>query len=879
VSEGTASGRAVAGVVDRPRLNRLLDARSPSLCVLRGASGAGKTTLLRDWVAARTGDEPLVWLSVTRPVTSRHAFWILVAEAAKRNGDISQTATAALVERIAASADPVESAIDFLRDVGPVTLVFDAYEQLGAVAEDVDADLLRLTDELPAVRVIVATRGSTRLAADPLLIRDRVRLIDDRQLALTIEETAELLRVHLDRDDLDLARSAVAATSGYALGVRALILALASRAAVPAEDSGEWRELVATDLRSLLPDEAAARFVGLTSVPPYFDRELAVRISGRTDVTDLLATLERQGFGRWIPYARDHPVFQYVDSIRDAFAGQLRRNDRAGYRRGAAAAARWLFEYGDYEPAFALAVQAEDYELASRIYVDVLRVHPESYTTDRLLRQLAALPRRVLAAHPVLAFALGLARMANPLARTTAPEAFRLAAVRHPDSEILGRGLDRFVLDSVRAVSLRLIGRFADSGRRSLEAIEELNESVVEAGSTLDGASAEFIAMILRQLSYSLLQGGRYPEALTTMAQSATTTRMASTRNYALAYLAGAYGFLGEPRAAQKVVAEIDPQGWPRNHERSYLNTMRLVGEGFARLDDHDFEGALELARTAFSYSELAEFWPFVTSVSVHARLGLGEPLSEARRVEALLSAPFAPPGAGDNPATRSLLNLLAISWLAAGRPAKAQRILAGQRLRHAEVVPARLLQLILADGHAQAAERLPRWISLPTHTPRSKAATLLLGAAAVVGTNERLALTLARDSYDHHLTYGVGAHLVFLPGQARQELTELARRHQDEPLAAYLAVDLPDAIATADESSLLATMTRRERIVLAALVRHGSRAEIAQALTVSPNTVKTQLRSIYRKLGVTTREAALQVAAEHDLLEPSLDLPVPRRP
>ena len=41
----------------------------------------------------------------------------------------------------------------------------------------------------------------------------------------------------------------------------------------------------------------------------------------------------------------------------------------------------------------------------------------------------------------------------------------------------------------------------------------------------------------------------------------------------------------------------------------------------------------------------------------------------------------------------------------------------------------------------------------------------------------------------------------------------------------------------------------------------------IARELYVSLNTVKTHIRSIYRKLGVSSREAALERARERNLL------------
>jgi DNA-binding CsgD family transcriptional regulator len=52
--------------------------------------------------------------------------------------------------------------------------------------------------------------------------------------------------------------------------------------------------------------------------------------------------------------------------------------------------------------------------------------------------------------------------------------------------------------------------------------------------------------------------------------------------------------------------------------------------------------------------------------------------------------------------------------------------------------------------------------------------------------------------------------------------------------------------------------LTRREREILAALAEDPSVQELANALHVSPNTVKTHIRGLYRKLGAHNRDEAL---------------------
>lgn len=63
--------------------------------------------------------------------------------------------------------------------------------------------------------------------------------------------------------------------------------------------------------------------------------------------------------------------------------------------------------------------------------------------------------------------------------------------------------------------------------------------------------------------------------------------------------------------------------------------------------------------------------------------------------------------------------------------------------------------------------------------------------------------------------------------------------------------------------------LTISERRVLNAIPVYGTTALIADAFHVSPNTVKTQLKSLYRKLDCATREEAIKVAARLHLLDP----------
>jgi LuxR family maltose regulon positive regulatory protein len=64
-----------------------------------------------------------------------------------------------------------------------------------------------------------------------------------------------------------------------------------------------------------------------------------------------------------------------------------------------------------------------------------------------------------------------------------------------------------------------------------------------------------------------------------------------------------------------------------------------------------------------------------------------------------------------------------------------------------------------------------------------------------------------------------------------------------------------------------MVSLTSRERAVLRRLAAGHTMPEIARAEFVSVNTIKTQVRAIYRKLEVAGRDAAIRRARDHGLL------------
>jgi ATP/maltotriose-dependent transcriptional regulator MalT len=85
---------------------------------------------------------------------------------------------------------------------------------------------------------------------------------------------------------------------------------------------------------------------------------------------------------------------------------------------------------------------------------------------------------------------------------------------------------------------------------------------------------------------------------------------------------------------------------------------------------------------------------------------------------------------------------------------------------------------------------------------------------------------------------------------------------------AMALAHATVDDLATRASASAVG-LTARERQVLSLIADGSHDAEVAERLQLSRRTVQAHLRSVYTKLDVTTRTAAVHRARELDLIRP----------
>ena len=201
----------------------------------------------------------------------------------------------------------------------------------------------------------------------------------------------------------------------------------------------------------------------------------------------------------------------------------------------------------------------------------------------------------------------------------------------------------------------------------------------------------------------------------------------------------------------------------------------------------------------------------------------------------------------------------LARDDLAAVRAPGAEAIELASQERHAEYPHAAGAHAGLAQArsrrgdHAAAREDADRAVDLARrgHSGPETAHTLLSRAEVALAAGDRDQARRDADEARAMLDGAIGNH------NLHRMLTLV-----EEQLGGGAATAVPAAGGD---------LTDRELAVLRRLTGDGSAREIAADLYVSHNTVKTQMRAIYRKLGVATREDAVARARERGLLPRSL--------
>ena len=858
----------------RRRLTEHLDqALGTPLTMVNGSAGAGKTLLVADWAAGL--GQPVAWFTNEAEDQGCGVFWAYVLQALRAAGvplpaGIGCPGDAGRVEHtlLARLADELNG------QVRPAVLVLDEFDRVTApqIAEQLEFVLHHAG---PGLRLILVTR------TEPLLPLHRYRAaaamteIRDAELAFTTDEAAALLERHGLRLSAEATRALVERTRGWAAGLRLCAMAAQQRPDPETylADFEAGRSTIADFLLAEVLKRQPARTQDLllgVSVMERFCPELAEALTGTGGVEPELAGLHTQNaFVEDLGHSwyRLHPLFGEI--LRTHLRVRSPGLEPELHRR----AARWLRASGSLPEALAHGAAAGDWEFTTRALVDDLAI-------GQLFTGLRADDLTEL-----------FARM-GPEVPGAAAELVR--AARDLSGRDVDRGLShlRRAGDGLRAGDGRRSGEVPSdaAGRLSCVLLEALaarltgspgraEKAVAEAGQLRDEVPApllekhpEFTALLLTHLGSTRLWAGRFDEARDALAEAAACPGGASTalpREDSLGHLAlidYLNGWLG--RAERQALAALN--------ETERFGLRRPSGPGL---------GQLVLAAVAVERDDLARARGLLDETAgsgtapldpvtaagrsmATARLLLarGEPRAAAAVADPAASALTASPWAEVHTAL-----VTAAAHLAEGRPDSAAKVLDEVPYDGEPAYAAELAWAQLAAGNRDAAIGLLDLVGGPDRTGPGvtvRAALVRARAAQDEGDDVTARKLLARALLDAR---GERLRRPFL--EAGPRIRHLLDTPPLQALAAgWLTPRGPTARArpgaAAEPAPLVVEeLSGREREVLCRLAEMMSTEEIAADLYVSVNTVKTHLKSVYRKLGVNRRGDAVRQARERGLI------------
>lgn len=323
------------------------------VCLVCGPAGAGKTVLLADWVQRwrlDNTDTSFAWLGLDERDNDVHTLWSSISAA------IAEPATG--LDALTVAAEPgrlpevtapefVSALTSALGDTGhPICLVLDdAHVLHDRTALDSLISFIRWAPS--NVTTVISARHEPPLAWPQYQLEGRLTRVDSRDLALDSAEAAAILADHSVVLSPDLLATLMTLTRGWAAMVRLAAFYLLSRddaeSAVNefAHSPRAVSDYLVGELLASLP-QPLTRFLISTAPAESFTIELAEELSGQ-DAAQLIDTLERLNFPITLSTHGDEPTwFSYHPLLREHLRAELRRSAPEREADLHARAAQWF---------------------------------------------------------------------------------------------------------------------------------------------------------------------------------------------------------------------------------------------------------------------------------------------------------------------------------------------------------------------------------------------------------------------------------------------------------------------------------------------------------------------------------------------------------
>lgn len=881
--------RTRASIVPRPRLDeRLRLATDARLTLISAPAGFGKTTLLAAWAEAhRSVGGVTAWVSLEPSDDDPITFWRYVTAALARAVP-SLAATATMLE--GAESPPIPTILATLVNqlaAAPtdLTLVLDDYHAI--TSPEIQEQMTFLIEHLPTrIHLVIATRADPPFPLARLRARGDLVEIRAADLRFTTHEATtylnERMGLGLGPRDIDALEGR---TEGWIAALQLAALAMQGRddvSAYIASYTGDDRFVVDHLVEEVLrrQSDEVREFLLRSSILDRLSAALCDAVTGQHDGRATLDALDRGNLflvplddgRRWFRY---HHLF--ADMLRARLLDERPGLVRALHRRASA----WFEVAGDRDEAVRHALEGQDWDRAAHLLELALPDLRQGRQEALMRRWLGALPRETFQDRPVLAIGYvgGLMSDGEPqdiealladaerwLDPRTRPESGLIVA----DQSQLARLPSAITM--YRAAQAQIRG---DREATLAQATRALELAAPDDHSSRGGA-AGFLALV------------QWAAGDLDAAHDHWTRSMDSLTRA---------GHLVDAVAIVRALAEIRAaQGQAREARRTYEHGLDLAsGHG-----PNPLRGAADmhtgLAELAVGTNDLDTAAAHLLASTQLDGQGAALPQDASRRrvVSALIRH-----AEGDADAALALLDEAERTYVGEYFPVfrpipalRARMLIAERRLAEAAdwardrgLAPEDDLDPVREYEHVTLARLLMASATTAETSPMRRAQALLdrLLRAAEAGGRQRsvlevrVLLAIVRDA----LRDDVGALSVlcrafelaepedqvrvFLAEGAR--MTALLERAIAHGISPRFARRLLAASDRPRKQPLAESLSERELEVLDRLATDMSGPDIARELVVALSTVRSHTKSIYNKLGVSGRRAAVRRAEDLGLL------------
>ena len=807
--------------LSRRRLFSVLSAHS-ELAVILGGPFSGKTTLVDTWLASDPCPEtvPVVVPEPAHDVTPE-AYWATVS---------SSLCTALGVDEPVAAQGSFDTVCSVLaRHARPVMFVLDGVRSVEAIEDRVG----RLLEVEPSVRVVVTSRAAGSWA-DHVDGHPCRTIVDADDLAFTVDETAALCRVFgLARDERTV-EWITRRTEGFAAFVAAVCASL--RAEKP-----HWAYGV--DALDVLVDSAVdlvvMQFVAADSSLAHSSRSVLVSAAPNRVTSSSISAL---------PHIDDVDEF-FAVLVESGLVGACAADEEAA----------WCFP-----------------EIVRR---SLLRVGSAEYPAELWDARSALIDYWLQRSRPDIALEHAVERgdwrCALEIVEKNWVALHGSGSLRSLGIVLLELLPDDIATGDGTVASLRMITRTQteaeDPGEtafpRSFETVLRLGRlrmqgAYDEAMEVCDGAASEPVPDFglldsttrhshgLKYLNFGTvyLVGGRTTDAGAMLRHAHTAGRGVFVEREAAGKLALLEALRGRAHEATRWIEEERRHPPILGDAEALVRTAGLAATALVALDRLDTGTASRVLAELGTPGHIDELWATVVYARGRSALLTGVPADGLLDLDAELQR-FAHCLTGMSAVLIDAVR--ADLHLALGDVDAARELLDGST--HPLTAPARARLCLLGGDPGGAEVIVHRGGADREHCPAVGAELALIGAVAALRlgrrTDARRHLQRAVVLAEHA---GVTRPFVAVPPSAVRDILSLG---------VELPIDLDAAMAEYGifrEIRVVVRLTPRERAVLDALLAGGTASSIAKDQFVTLNTVKTQLRSLYRKLGAHSRGEAI---------------------